>query len=128
MEADETEKDDLAPLAEEEASEGEEGHDEPEADQGDAYSDLSEDEETENPVVMAEQGEKLMDGGNLHDALDRYRNAVRVTRASGGDDTDQRVTLGDAYAYSGQGLNAYRQYRRAIQQSPRKAEPYFSST
>lgn len=119
--------DDLAPIAEEVTQETGD-HDEPEdARQTDAYAVLSEDTEApKTPQDYLRQGEKILAEGNVNEALDRYREAVRLTRATGQDDTDTRVELGDAYAYSGQGLNAYRQYKRAIKQSPRKAEPYFS--
>jgi tetratricopeptide (TPR) repeat protein len=124
-----TEDDDLTPVAEEETtSTG--NHDEPEGEdsqQNDSYALLSEESDApKTPQDYLRQGEKILSEGNVNEALDRYREAVRLTRASGEDDTDTRVELGDAYAYSGQGLNAYRQYKRAIKQSPRKAEPYFS--
>ncbi len=123
-----TEDDDLTPVAEEEAqdADGAEGHDEADTPQYDSYALLSEDDAPGTPEEHTRLGEKILGEGNVKEALENYREAVRLTRAGGEDDTDSRVELGDAYAYSGQGLNAYRQYKRAIKQSPRKAEPYFS--
>ncbi|MBB6051400.1 tetratricopeptide repeat protein [Armatimonas rosea] len=124
--------DDLAPVAEENAAptSGEAGHEEPDDDvrDSDPYSTLSGDEDEAQPTaqLLSEQGEKRLDEGNIGEALDKYRGAVRAARKTGEDESDHRVNLGDAYAYSGQGLNAFRQYKRAIKLSPRKAEPHFS--
>ena len=71
-----------------------------------------------------ERANEQMANGQVNEALHHYREAVRSAGASA-EGTDHRVTLGDAYAYSGQALNAFRQYRRAIKTSPRKAEPHF---
>lgn len=124
--------DDLAPVAEDTdaPTSGEAGHDEPEEDvrASDPYATLSSGEDDSSPTaeVLAAQGEKRLDEGNIGEALDKYRGAVRAARKTGEDESDHRVNLGDAYAYSGQGLNAFRQYKRAIKLSPRKAEPHFS--
>ncbi|MCX6367199.1 MAG: tetratricopeptide repeat protein [Armatimonadetes bacterium] len=124
--------DDLTPVAEEDATPNPHaaGHDEPEEDsrQTDAYAALASGEEKEevSAEALAELGVKHLDEGNIGEALNKYRGAVRAARQTGADESDQRVNLGDAYAYSGQGLNAYRQYKRAIKLSPRKAEPHFS--
>ena len=124
--------DDLTPVAEEDAAptSGEAGHEEPEEDSRhtDAYAVLSgeDDEVPKSAQALSELGEKRLDEGNIGDALDKYRGAVRASQVTGEDESDHRTNLGDAYAYSGQGLNAYRQYKRAIKLSPRKAEPHFS--
>lgn len=78
----------------------------------------------EVPLTAADRSRVADDeiaSGRVNEALYHYREAVRSD-----DNTENRVRLGDAYAYSGQGLNAFRQYRRAIKTSPRKAEPHFS--
>ena len=77
------------------------------------------------PDGWAKRGEEQMANGQISDALTNYREAVR-TSPDDGERAENRVTLGDAYAYSGQGLNAYRQYKRAIKTAPRRAEPHFS--
>jgi tetratricopeptide (TPR) repeat protein len=124
--------DDLTPVAEEDTaphSDGS-GHEEPDEDSRhtDAYAVLSAEDDETKPTAqaLAELGEKRLDEGNIGEALDKYRDAVRTARKTGEDESDHRVNLGDAYAYSGQGVNAYRQYKRAIKLSPRKAEPHFS--
>lgn len=120
---------DLTPVAEADdvpgAPEGEESDD---LRRGDAYDVLSQEDDAKAPRArdLAEQAIKRLDEGNVGEALEKYRDAVRASRKTGEDETEQRVNLGDAYAYSGQGLNAYRQYKRAIKLSPRKAEPHFS--
>ena len=124
--------DDLTPVAEEDAAPNPHaaGHDEPEEDvrSTDPYATLSGDDDEDKPTAeaLAQQGIRHLDEGNIGEALEKYRDAVRTARKTGEDESDQRVNLGDAYSYSGQGLNAYRQYKRAIKLSPRKAEPHFS--
>ena len=124
--------DDLTPVAEEDAAlnPNAAGHDEPDEDvrSTDPFATLSGEDEDSGPTAeaLAERGIKHLDEGNIGEALSSYRDAVRAARKTGADESDQRVNLGDAYAYSGQGLNAYRQYKRAIKLSPRKAEPHFS--
>jgi tetratricopeptide (TPR) repeat protein len=86
-----------------------------------------EDEEVlENTQDYTAQGNHRLEHGQVNEALDSYREAVRNAKQKGEDDTTVRVNLGDAYAYSGQGLNAFRQYKKAIKTSPRKAEPHFA--
>ena len=73
-----------------------------------------------------ENADKLIADGQVQEALIQYRSAVRKANEKGEDDTEQRIDLGDAYVYSGQGLNAFRQYRRAIKTAPQRAEPHFA--
>ncbi len=95
----------------------------------DPYGVLASDntEETpQTPEAQAQRGEEQMSHGQIREALDSYRQAVRAAGEDNDSGSAHRVLLGDAYAYSGQALNAFRQYRRAIKIAPRKAEPHFS--
>jgi tetratricopeptide (TPR) repeat protein len=127
---DETERDE-----DRESEEDDEGEEDEEALQAhnrddDAYGILArsmEDEEVlDNTQDLTAQGNHRLETGQINEALDSYRGAVRNAKEKGEDDTSVRVNLGDAYAYSGQGLNAFRQYKKAIKTSPRKAEPHFA--
>jgi tetratricopeptide (TPR) repeat protein len=128
------ESDDPEKSASEEESEqnfAKDGHEEPEQDprEKDPYEaalSQTENEEVLSPEELSKLGDKRLDEGNLGDALEKYRGAVRIARETNTDESDHRTTLGDAYAYSGQSVNAYRQYKRAIKMSPRLAEPHFS--
>src|SRR6476620_2352953 len=95
----------------------------------DPYANLAYEADETDALLTAEdralRAEDQMKNGHVGEALQGYREAVR-TAADEESNASHRVTLGDAYAYSGQALNAYRQYRRAIKMSPRKAEPHFS--
>ncbi len=63
--------------------------------------------------------------GRIETAIERYRKAVSLTD-NGHAASETRGTLGDAYVYADQTVSALKQFRRAIRQSPRRAQPHFS--
>src|SRR5438128_799897 len=83
-----------------------------------SYQDGAEEKPQDNSERL-QMGERQMAHGFITEALNTYREAVR-TSSDEETSSHNRTMLGDAYAYSGQAVNAFRQYRRAIKTMPRK--------